>query len=71
MNLSSHTQSPLVPPAGNAESVPSAKTKKPFPLDQLAEFKEAVEGSDLTKTGLIEVLKKRYDSDAPLKTVVC
>lgn len=37
-----------------------AKAKRPFPPDQLDEFKQIVEGSDLTKTGLIEVLKKRY-----------
>ncbi|KAL2004176.1 hypothetical protein VTN02DRAFT_5825 [Thermoascus thermophilus] len=37
-----------------------AKAKRPFPPDQLDEFKQIVEGSDLTKTGLIEVLKKRF-----------
>ncbi|RDW93144.1 putative chromatin assembly factor 1 subunit A [Aspergillus mulundensis] len=34
--------------------------KRDFPPDQLGEFKTVVEGSDLTKTGLIEVLKKRF-----------
>ncbi|KAL6237612.1 chromatin assembly factor 1 subunit A-domain-containing protein [Aspergillus navahoensis] len=34
--------------------------KRAFPPDQLGEFKTVVEGSDLTKTGLIEVLKKRF-----------
>jgi hypothetical protein len=42
------------------ESAGPSKKGKPFPPDQLAAFKEAVEGSDLTKAGLIEVLKKRY-----------
>jgi chromatin assembly factor 1 subunit A len=64
----SHTQSPLVPPSGSAESLLSGKTKKLFPSDQLAEFREAVEGSDLTKTGLVEVLKKRYVGICPSKT---
>ncbi|GAD96880.1 conserved hypothetical protein [Paecilomyces variotii No. 5] len=41
-------------------SHPASKTKKLFPPEQLAEFKEVVEGSDLTKMGLIEILKKRF-----------
>ncbi|OXV09747.1 hypothetical protein Egran_02490 [Elaphomyces granulatus] len=36
------------------------KPRRTFPPDQLAEFKQAVEGSDLTKTGLVEILKKRF-----------
>ncbi|KGO68931.1 Chromatin assembly factor 1 subunit A [Penicillium italicum] len=39
---------------------PTSKAKRPFPPDQLAEFKEAVEGSDLSKIGLVEILKKRF-----------
>jgi hypothetical protein len=35
------------------------KAKRAFPPDQLAELKQVIEGSDLTKTGLIEILKKR------------
>lgn len=55
-NASSHTQLPLAPP-----SRPVAAVKgKPFPPEHMAEFKEAVEGCDLTKAGLIEVLKKRF-----------
>jgi chromatin assembly factor 1 subunit A len=42
---------------GNA--VAAGKSKRAFPVEQLAEFKTVVEGSDLTKTGLIEILKKR------------
>ena len=38
----------------------NAKPKRPFPSDKLAELKEIVEGSNLTKTGLVEVVKKRY-----------
>jgi hypothetical protein len=33
----------------------------------LPQFKQAVEGSNLTKAGLIEVLKKQY-GPSPLKT---
>lgn len=40
---------------------PTNKAKRSFPPEQLAEFKQVVEGSDLTKTGLIEILKKRYE----------
>jgi chromatin assembly factor 1 subunit A len=35
---------------------------KPIPAELLAEFKKAIEGSDLTKVGLVEVLKKRFPS---------
>lgn len=33
---------------------------KPIPPELLDDFKKAVDGSDLTKAGLIEVLKKKY-----------
>jgi chromatin assembly factor 1 subunit A len=36
------------------------KSRVPFPPNQVEEFKAVVSGSDLTKAGLIEVLKKRY-----------
>jgi chromatin assembly factor 1 subunit A len=49
---------PGVPAAGSALPATS-KAKRPFPPDQLGEFKEAVEGSDLSKIGLVEILKKR------------
>ncbi|KAK2733628.1 hypothetical protein FQN57_002066 [Myotisia sp. PD_48] len=39
---------------------PSQKPRIPFPEDQIPEFKAVISGSDLTKTGLIEVLKKRF-----------
>ncbi|KAJ5416959.1 uncharacterized protein N7487_000509 [Penicillium crustosum] len=53
---------PTVPRAVAASSAlpPTSKAKRPFPPDQLAEFKEAVEGSDLSKIGLVEILKKRF-----------
>lgn len=35
------------------------RVKRPFPPEHLAEFKQAVDGSDLSKTGLVEVLKKK------------
>jgi chromatin assembly factor 1 subunit A len=38
---------------------PGSKAKRPFPPEQLGEFKEAVEGNDLSKIGLVEILKKR------------
>lgn len=38
----------------------AGKAKRGFPPEQLAEFKEVVDGSDLTKMGLVEILKKRY-----------
>ena len=58
-NTSGHTQAPLGPP-----SRPVAAVKgRPFPPEHLAEFRETVEGCDLSKAGLIEVLKKRYVLD--------
>ncbi|KAE8144436.1 chromatin assembly factor 1 subunit A-domain-containing protein [Aspergillus avenaceus] len=36
------------------------KAKRTFPPEQLEEFKQVVDGSDLTKIGLIELLKKRF-----------
>ncbi|KAL3486275.1 chromatin assembly factor 1 subunit A-domain-containing protein [Aspergillus germanicus] len=48
----SHTLGPQENPAG--------KTRRALPVELLAEFKTVVEGSNLTKTGLVEVLKKRF-----------
>ncbi|KAF9885656.1 hypothetical protein FE257_012747 [Aspergillus nanangensis] len=46
---------------GNAPTtLTSGKAKRSFPPEQLDDFKQVVTGSDLTKTGLIEVLKKRF-----------
>ena len=59
---------PAVPRAMATSSAlpPTSKAKRPFPPDQLAEFKEAVEGSDLSKIGLVEILKKRLVLSFPL-----
>ncbi|KAB8234685.1 putative chromatin assembly factor 1 subunit A [Aspergillus alliaceus] len=38
----------------------SGKAKRTFPAEQLTEFKQVVDGSDLSKLGLIEILKKRF-----------
>ncbi|OAX80261.1 hypothetical protein ACJ72_05410 [Emergomyces africanus] len=48
-------QSSLLPGA-----VSTQKPRRLFPPDQVAEFKEVIAGSNLTKAGLIEVLKKRF-----------
>lgn len=37
----------------------TGKAKRGFPPEQLADFQEVVNGSDLTKMGLVEILKKR------------
>lgn len=71
--LQSHSPSPLAQSAtvsqpGNLTTLlncaPGAvlgpRARNPFPPVLLPEFKEIVSGSDLTKAGLIEVLKKRY-----------
>lgn len=54
---------PGTPAAGG--TLPPSKAKRPFPPEQLAEFKEAVEGSDLSKIGLVEILKKRLVPTLP------
>lgn len=59
---STHTLSPLAPPARPAtttDNKTASKAKKPFPPEHMDEFKQTVEGCDLSKAGLIEVLKKR------------
>ncbi|KAJ5665272.1 uncharacterized protein N7477_007720 [Penicillium maclennaniae] len=38
----------------------TSKAKKPFPQESLDEFKQAVDGSDLSKVGLVEILKKKF-----------
>ncbi|KKZ68865.1 hypothetical protein EMCG_00036 [[Emmonsia] crescens] len=51
-------------PSGQSTLLPGApstqKPRRPFPPDQVAEFKQVIAGSNLTKAGLIEVLKKRF-----------
>lgn len=38
----------------------SGKAKRTIPVDLLPQFKAEVEGSDLTKIGMIEALKKKF-----------
>lgn len=52
--------SPHSPALGSALPPAATKAKRPFPPDLLPEFKQAVEGSDLSKIGLVEFLKKKY-----------
>ena len=59
---------PTFPPCNK---VPATKGKsqgpsKPMPSDLLEDFKRAIDGSDLTKAGLVEVLKKRFVGHFPL-----
>ena len=43
----------------NAPMKPSKGPKRLIPLELLDEFKKAVDGNELTKLGLLEVLKKQ------------
>ncbi|MCJ1335835.1 hypothetical protein MMC09_001109 [Bachmanniomyces sp. S44760] len=63
----SHFSSPFVSKSNSRQSnVKSTTTntssgpKKTIPADLMMDFKAAIEGSDLTKAGLIEVLKKKF-----------
>lgn len=51
---------PDAPAVGSALPSAATKAKRPFPPELLPEFKQAVEGSDLSKIGLVEILKKKY-----------
>ncbi|PWY74671.1 hypothetical protein BO83DRAFT_377715 [Aspergillus eucalypticola CBS 122712] len=44
---------------GTLAVLTAGRTKRTLPPEQLEEFKQVVNGSDLTKMGLIEILKKR------------
>ncbi|EED17993.1 chromatin assembly factor 1 subunit A, putative [Talaromyces stipitatus ATCC 10500] len=62
-STSTYTPSPLAPPtvpSATLDNSTTSKAKKPFPPEHIEEFKQTVEGCDLTKAGLIEVLKKRF-----------
>jgi chromatin assembly factor 1 subunit A len=55
------SQPPSSTPSSTAAiSGKPAKEKKLLPTDDLEKFKREVEGSDLSKVGLIEVLKKKF-----------
>ncbi|KAI9373792.1 chromatin assembly factor 1 subunit A-domain-containing protein [Aspergillus egyptiacus] len=63
--LHSFMGNPALPTPGplamqDGSTVAAGKPKRAFPAEQLGEFKAVVEGSDLTKMGLIEILKKRF-----------
>lgn len=71
-------QNTLLPIAGSKDRIfdPLAATKpsKPpprlIPSELMDEFKKAVDGNDLTKVGLLEVLKKQYVFILPLPVVI-
>ncbi|KAJ5995212.1 hypothetical protein N7481_002189 [Penicillium waksmanii] len=46
--------------AGALPPPPATKAKRPFPPEHLEEFKQVIEGSDLSKIGVVEILKKRF-----------
>lgn len=49
-----------VPTAAANPNAAGATGKKVVPEEHMENFKRAVEGSDMTKAGLIEVLKKAF-----------
>ena len=49
-----------------SDQLTTSKTPKKLVAPELMEyFKQAIQGSDLTKAGLIEVLKKQYVASVP------
>lgn len=52
------SQRPGAPPPAGPDRL-LGRPKRPFPPEHMAEFKEVVDGSELSKTGVVEVLKKR------------
>lgn len=48
------------PAAGPTKPPTTGKAKRPFPPEQLSEFRQVVEASDLSKIGTVEILKKKY-----------
>lgn len=58
---------PGAPAVGSARPPATTKAKRQFPPEQLDEFKQAVEASDLNKIGTVEILKKKY-VDAPQRS---
>ena len=55
---------PLDPSATTKASKP---TPRLLPPELMEDFKKVVQGNDLTKLGLLEVLKKQYFSPVPLQ----
>jgi chromatin assembly factor 1 subunit A len=48
------------PAVGPAKPPATGKPKRPFPPEQLGQFRQVVESSDLSKIGTVEILKKKY-----------
>ena len=62
-SLPTDTSKPSQPKSATTTTTRAAKPpSKPLPPEVLEEFKQAVQGNELTKAGLIEVLKKQYVS---------
>lgn len=57
--LDGTTTRKLVLPGANESTTKSKPIAKAMPAELLDDFKRAIEGSDLTKAGLVEVLKKK------------
>ncbi|KAI2832109.1 hypothetical protein CBS63078_10494 [Aspergillus niger] len=45
---------------GTLAVLTAGRTKRTLPPERLEEFKQVLNGSNLTKMGLIEILKKRF-----------
>ncbi|KAL9117607.1 MAG: hypothetical protein Q9187_005855 [Circinaria calcarea] len=61
---STDTSSKPSPITGSSTSKARKAATKPLPSELLDDFKRAVQGSDLTKAGLVEVLKKQFPKAA-------
>ncbi|KAI9647710.1 hypothetical protein NHQ30_004096 [Ciborinia camelliae] len=59
-SAASSRELPLHQGSGGADKEGKAKTQKLLPDSDLPAFKEAIQGSDLSKVGLVEVLKKKF-----------
>jgi chromatin assembly factor 1 subunit A len=58
---SPHSKFPIQPqPPGTLAAASKGKEKKLLPKEDWASFKEEIQGSNLSKVGLIEVLKKKF-----------
>ena len=49
---------------------PTTKAKRPFPAELMEDFKKVVEGNDMSKIGLIEILKKKYVAQCPFLKMI-
>lgn len=53
-------QTTLAPITSTTAAKPLGTNTAPIPFEMVDDFKRAIDGSDLTKLGLVEHLKKRY-----------